>query len=586
MGDGLFFDGDDDEFENLLWQLTDAPETTLPPIPASTVTPFDALPTMMPVTELDRMNPDLRMVGGFWNMLADDLLNGRSSEHRTPIVGRLLHEPLLHKSWIAKHRWRAMKGHILLHYFDRNAAQRYPQPYTLQDTIQAAFILAHDLVQGLTEEHIRSFSVDSGLAGFCRLHSEFIKMLVKTHHQGFWTDRPRRSDDHESAITVVREFAYLRDAEKLCPSLTDSTYMKGVVLAHKLYFHYHPGVSRASGRLYPSVRRDSAFDESVNLLNRATPEAISLGVSTARFVGENAVGDGPIKDWFSAVAKQIYNPQYALFEVSPDKDHTTYLSPLGVHQDGYGVLYEAVGRFLALAVIQENPIGVTLPNWFFSMLLGEDVQLHDIEKEENHVFKMLDLIMKATTDEELGMYPMEIDGIDFVPTLETREAIVERRLRALIPANVRRQFEALSRGFLRVIPRHITQGLLSGADLRGLVYGNPTIDVEDLIAHMQYRSYRADSTQIVWLHRFLRTLTNDELKGFLRFVTSSPQVPIGGFANINPTVKVDSASDARSLPTASTCFNTLHLPLYPTADVLRQKLLLAVGNADGAMLLL
>ena len=42
-----------------------------------------------------------------------------------------------------------------------------------------------------------------------------------------------------------------------------------------------------------------------------------------------------------------------------------------------------------------------------------------------------------------------------------------------------------------------------------------------------------------------------------------------------------SGQDTDSLPTAHTCFNVLLLPQYTSEEKLRQKLLLAIGNAEG-----
>lgn len=40
-------------------------------------------------------------------------------------------------------------------------------------------------------------------------------------------------------------------------------------------------------------------------------------------------------------------------------------------------------------------------------------------------------------------------------------------------------------------------------------------------------------------------------------------------------------SDTNKLPSAHTCYNLLDLPLYPNADILKKKLIIAIENCTG-----
>mmetsp|Transcript_6050 Transcript_6050/g.15597 ORF Transcript_6050/g.15597 Transcript_6050/m.15597 type:complete len:85 (+) Transcript_6050:3-257(+) len=80
----------------------------------------------------------------------------------------------------------------------------------------------------------------------------------------------------------------------------------------------------------------------------------------------------------------------------------------------------------------------------------------------------------------------------------------------------------------------------------------------------------------------------------MKFVTSSSRSPVLGFASLNPPfclskVKCETGmfaslglgKDADRLPSASTCFNTLKLPNFKSAKVLRQKLMYAAMSGAG-----
>lgn len=72
-------------------------------------------------------------------------------------------------------------------------------------------------------------------------------------------------------------------------------------------------------------------------------------------------------------------------------------------------------------------------------------------------------------------------------------------------------------------------------------------------------------------------------KRFLRFVTGSDRVPVGGMAEMS--FKITRIRDRPdNLPEAHTCFNQLVLPDYPDKERLYQKLTIALSNAEGFVL--
>ena len=69
-------------------------------------------------------------------------------------------------------------------------------------------------------------------------------------------------------------------------------------------------------------------------------------------------------------------------------------------------------------------------------------------------------------------------------------------------------------------------------------------------------------------------------KKFLRFVTGSDRVPVGGMAEMS--FKITRLRDRPTfLPEAHTCFNQLVLPEYADKATLQLKLFIALSNAEG-----
>lgn len=78
----------------------------------------------------------------------------------------------------------------------------------------------------------------------------------------------------------------------------------------------------------------------------------------------------------------------------------------------------------------------------------------------------------------------------------------------------------------------------------------------------------------------LDSLSDELKKKFLLFATGSDRVPVGGMGEM--TFKITKVTNKpENLPEAHTCFNQLVLPSYENEDLLRQKLIIAISNAEG-----
>lgn len=120
------------------------------------------------------------------------------------------------------------------------------------------------------------------------------------------------------------------------------------------------------------------------------------------------------------------------------------------------------------------------------------------------------------------------------------------------------------------------QHMISGAD--------DAFDLQDLINHTRYEGFiqPLDSRLISRFWSVVKTLSYQDQARLLKFATSCERPPPLGFANLQPPFTIRKVSDAADrLPTASTCFNTLKLPVYPSAAVLKTKLLTSIRAEAG-----
>jgi hypothetical protein len=89
---------------------------------------------------------------------------------------------------------------------------------------------------------------------------------------------------------------------------------------------------------------------------------------------------------------------------------------------------------------------------------------------------------------------------------------------------------------------------------------------------------RLDNPIVRRFWRVLRQMEPEETRFILKFVSGLTLQPN---ARQNPAFRVvtgvlGSPHPGQALPTAATCFQTLHLPEYPSDDICRAKLLYAV----------
>ena len=132
------------------------------------------------------------------------------------------------------------------------------------------------------------------------------------------------------------------------------------------------------------------------------------------------------------------------------------------------------------------------------------------------------------------------------------------------------------------------------AEFQLMLCGAPEIDVDDWQATTEYcGGYSTSSDQVQWFWDQVRGMTPEERGQLLFFCTGSARAPATGFANLmgysGQQQRFAIERDGRGIerpPTAATCFNTLKLPPYSSAQTLAAKLRLtfwAEGFHEGAV---
>jgi len=154
---------------------------------------------------------------------------------------------------------------------------------------------------------------------------------------------------------------------------------------------------------------------------------------------------------------------------------------------------------------------------------------------------------------------------------------------------VYRQVEAFQAGFSQVFPYAAIHAFTP--DELVMLYGRVDEDwsMETLIDSIKAdHGYNLDSKSVQNLLQVMSSLTLQERRDFLQFVTGSPKLPIGGFKSLTPMFTVvckpsePPYSSDDYLPSVMTCVNYLKLPDYTTMETMRRKMDIAIKEGQGA----
>ncbi|KAK7409762.1 hypothetical protein VNO78_00055 [Psophocarpus tetragonolobus] len=294
--------------------------------------------------------------------------------------------------------------------------------------------------------------------------------------------------------------------------------------------------------------------------------------------------------------------------------------------------FRLLGRVMAKALQDGRLLDLPLSMGFYKLVLGQDLDLHDILFIDAELGKTLqelnalvcrkhyiESIGGSYTDSNVNLHfhgaPIEDLCLDFtLPgypeyTLKPGDEIVdinniEEYISLVVDATVKtgimRQVEAFRAGFSQVFDISSLQ-IFTPQELDNLLCGRRELwEAETLVDHIKFdHGYNAKSPAIVNLLEIMGEFTPEQQRAFCQFVTGAPRLPPGGLAVLNPKLTIvrklsstavntssngngssESADD--DLPSVMTCANYLKLPPYSTKEIMYKKLLYAISEGQGS----
>ncbi|KAJ8696871.1 E3 ubiquitin-protein ligase tom1 [Pleurotus ostreatus] len=359
--------------------------------------------------------------------------------------------------------------------------------------------------------------------------------------------------------------------------------------------HRRPHAREHHGTLQLSVRRARVFEDSFQYLQRKSGDQIKYGKLSVRFYDEEGVDAGGVtREWFQILARQMFDPNNALFQPCA-ADRLTYQPNKNswVNPEHLS-FFKFVGRIIGKAIYDGRLLDAYFARSLYRQILGKPVDYKDVEWVDPEYYNSLCWILEndptpleltfSVEADEFGVnriIPLKEGGETIPVTLENRREFVQLSAQYRLYSSIKEQIENLLAGFYEIIPKDLIT-IFNEQELELLISGTPDIDVDEWRAATEYNGYTSSDPAIVWWWRALKSFNREERAKVLSFATGTSRVPLGGFVELQGVQGTQRFCIHRAygepdrLPQAHTCFNQVDLPQYSSYEMLRQQLLLAI----------
>lgn len=385
--------------------------------------------------------------------------------------------------------------------------------------------------------------------------------------------------DHQSSL-LNNEFKFLKIYPEVLP------------LPQRMRFFTRSQSTRiGSTTTRLTVSRNNILQDSLRQILSIRPQAL-LNRIRIKYEDEQGIdAGGLLKDWFSTLVTQLFNPNYALFLPSSN-GRSNQPNPLSYVNTECLSYFKLAGRIIARAVMEGIPVPAHFTRGFLKHILGNyNNTLKDIEDSDQNLYRSFVWILEHdVTDldstfvadfDDMGVHKvieLKENGDNIPVTNENKKEYIQLMINHHMVKSISKQTEAFVEGFYSVIPLADIQ-IFRPDELDLLICGIPEIDLEDFKRHLQFhRPYNISHKTIVLFFNVISKWKMEDLAKLLLFITGTSQVPASGFQQDPITIAY--GGDKSRLPSAHTCTNTLDLPLYETEEELEQKLLLSIQECD------
>ena len=325
--------------------------------------------------------------------------------------------------------------------------------------------------------------------------------------------------------------------------------------------------------LFFDIRRDHVYQDAFDSLNDLGQREMRSRVRV-QYIDEHGMaeagidGGGLFREFLATVILEGFNPEAGFYKASPDQRIYPNSQAKRV-TDSYLNHFEFMGRMLGKAIYDQMLMELPLARFFVSKLLGQRPSLNDLasldpEMHKNLLFLKtyagdvadlsLDFTVSAGDDSGMGGADAVVElipgGRDTAVTNSNRIRYLYLVADYRLNIQIDKECDYFRRGFFSVIDKEWLV-MFSPVEVQAIISGSEKpIDVDDLIANTnyggEYHDQGANHPTILLFWDVVRTLSEDELRDLLKFVTSCRLAPLLGFSALYPKFCIGAAGNARA----------------------------------------
>ncbi|KAI8583264.1 hypothetical protein K450DRAFT_222752 [Umbelopsis ramanniana AG] len=274
---------------------------------------------------------------------------------------------------------------------------------------------------------------------------------------------------------------------------------------------------------------------------------------------------GPFKEFISQLIALAFSPAFGLFSAT-STENLLFPSPTSyIHGSDHLDLFRFMGKVLAKAVYEGILVDAQFASFFLARILGRNVFLEQLQELDTDVSKNLgfvkrydgdveDLCLTFSADmdffNEKKTVDLKYNGRNISVTNDNRIEYVYVMADYMLNQRIHEQTKAFIDGFRSIIADQWIR-IFSPPELQRVISGeNVDFDVSDLRNHTEYQNGGFDQHPVIrMLWQILQDFNSQEKRAFLKFVTSSPKPPLGGFEYLQPpfTIRIVAISGDSNL---------------------------------------
>lgn len=394
-------------------------------------------------------------------------------------------------------------------------------------------------------------------------------------------------------------------------------------------------------RIKARISRDRFFTSAMRVLQfyAKSPDVLEI-----EYYDEAGSGLGPTLEFYSTTSKEFCKRSLHLWrddgiDTIDGSDNGEYvisntgLFPRPLHPrqidtaNGTKILFlfSQLGKFIARALIDSRMVDFNFNCVFLAMIRALQLFDGDLENHTKNEFELISVLKLIDPKlsmalEKLKLYrncsdvtsqrPNDVDiedlslsfvlpgyptyelipnGADTIVTSGNVDLYISKVVENFVFRGVYHQVKAFVNGFSEVFP--ISSLSIFTSDDLNEIFGSSQEDwsreaLADAIK--PNHGYNQDSVTIERLINVLIDLSIENRRKFLKFLTGSPRLPIGGFKSMRPEFTVvrkyaeDDLTSDDYLPSVMTCVNYLKLPDYSLESIMYSKLIEAITEGADA----